>query len=65
MSKKKNKNSKPLNAENMKRWARMQGEHSWTMFKVMAEFVEGFEKFFNKYRKENQINSLSTKNDDV
>jgi uncharacterized protein (TIGR00730 family) len=28
----------------MKQWSRMKGENAWTMFKVMAEFVDGFEK---------------------
>ena len=27
-----------------KRWSRIKGENSWTMFKVMAEFVDGFER---------------------
>ncbi|MBT8220136.1 MAG: TIGR00730 family Rossman fold protein [Bacteroidia bacterium] len=27
----------------MKKWAKHKGENSWTMFKVMSEFVEGFE----------------------
>ena len=27
-----------------KQWKKMKGENSWTMFKVLAEFVEGFEK---------------------
>jgi len=27
----------------MKQWANMKGENAWTMFKVMAEFVDGFE----------------------
>lgn len=27
----------------MKRWSREEGEHSWSLFKIMAEFVEGFE----------------------
>jgi hypothetical protein len=27
----------------MKKWKNMRGENAWTMFKVMAEFVEGFE----------------------
>lgn len=34
----------PKGADNMKRWSRLEGEHSWTMFKVISEFVEGFEK---------------------
>jgi uncharacterized protein (TIGR00730 family) len=28
----------------MKEWKEMNGENSWTMFKVLAEFVDGFEK---------------------
>ena len=28
----------------MKQWTALKGENSWTMFKVIAEFVEGFEK---------------------
>jgi uncharacterized protein (TIGR00730 family) len=28
---------------NMKQWSRLKGENAWTMFKVMAEFVDGFE----------------------
>ena len=28
----------------MKQWTQLKGENSWTMFKVIAEFVEGFEK---------------------
>ena len=31
-------------ANKMKQWARIKGENSWTMFKVIAEFVDGFEK---------------------
>ena len=27
----------------MKKWSQIKGENSWTMFKVMAEFVESFE----------------------
>ena len=27
----------------MKQWTKIKGENSWTMFKVIAEFVEGFE----------------------
>ena len=29
---------------NMKQWSTLKGENSWTMFKVISEFVEGFEK---------------------
>lgn len=28
----------------VKKWTKLKGENSWTMFKVMAEFVEGFER---------------------
>ncbi len=28
----------------MKQWSELKGENSWTMFKVVAEFVDGFEK---------------------
>lgn len=28
----------------MKQWSNIKGENSWTMFKVLAEFVEGFER---------------------
>jgi uncharacterized protein (TIGR00730 family) len=28
---------------NMKQWTKIKGENAWTMFKVMAEFVDGFE----------------------
>jgi uncharacterized protein (TIGR00730 family) len=28
----------------VKQWTTMKGENAWTMFKVVAEFVEGFEK---------------------
>lgn len=28
----------------MKQWTKLRGENAWTMFKVIAEFVEGFEK---------------------
>lgn len=29
---------------NLKKWSRIKGENAWTMFKVIAEFVDGFEK---------------------
>jgi len=32
------------NKPKLKQWKEMKGENSWTMFKVLAEFVEGFEK---------------------
>ncbi len=28
---------------NVKQWTKIKGENAWTMFKVMAEFVDGFE----------------------
>jgi len=28
----------------MKKWSKIKGENAWTMFKVIAEFVEGFER---------------------
>jgi uncharacterized protein (TIGR00730 family) len=28
----------------MKRWSQLKGENSWTMFKVISEFVDGFER---------------------
>jgi len=28
----------------MKQWAELKGENSWTMFKVVSEFVDGFER---------------------
>ena len=28
----------------MKKWTTIKGENAWTMFKIMAEFVDGFEK---------------------
>lgn len=30
-------------AAKMKKWNKLRGENAWTMFKVMAEFVDGFE----------------------
>ena len=27
----------------MKQWTKLKGENAWTMFKVISEFVEGFE----------------------
>jgi uncharacterized protein (TIGR00730 family) len=35
--------SKTNNGVTLKKWSKMRGENSWTMFKVMAEFVDGFE----------------------
>ncbi len=30
--------------QEMKRWSQLKGENSWTMFKVISEFVDGFER---------------------
>ncbi|MBK7869361.1 MAG: TIGR00730 family Rossman fold protein [Saprospiraceae bacterium] len=40
-----NENGKPIQQHHqMKQWGRnIEGENSWTMFKVLSEFVEGFE----------------------
>jgi len=32
------------NLTGLKQWTQIKGENAWTMFKVLAEFVEGFEK---------------------
>jgi uncharacterized protein (TIGR00730 family) len=34
----------PIQTRQMKQWSELKGENSWTMFKVIAEFVDGFEK---------------------
>lgn len=49
MGKKKDKKLKKKNksagsVKHMKQWTKIKGENAWTMFKVMAEFVDGFEK---------------------
>jgi hypothetical protein len=33
-----------LAPQKLRHWAKLSGENSWTMFKVVAEFVEGFER---------------------
>ena len=38
----KNQENKTPNRR-MKQWSKMKGENSWTMFKVLSEFVDGFE----------------------
>ncbi len=38
-----NQNGHPTAPRRMKQWTKMKGENAWTMFKVMAEFVDGFE----------------------
>jgi len=32
------------NLKGLKQWTQIKGENAWTMFKVLSEFVEGFEK---------------------
>lgn len=39
-----NGKSGTVHKSSMKQWSRLKGENAWTMFKVMAEFVDGFEK---------------------
>jgi uncharacterized protein (TIGR00730 family) len=38
------KTTKKFNHKPQKQWSQLNGENSWTMFKVVAEFVEGFER---------------------
>jgi len=33
-----------LDKQSIKQWTRIKGENAWTMFKVMSELVEGFER---------------------
>jgi uncharacterized protein (TIGR00730 family) len=33
-----------ISKQAMRKWSEIKGENAWTMFKVMAEFVEGFER---------------------
>jgi uncharacterized protein (TIGR00730 family) len=40
-------NSQNIVGRPMKQWTKMKGENAWTMFKVIAEFVSGFEKLNN------------------
>ncbi len=42
-----NKENKVVAKRNMKQWAKMKGENSWTMFKVISEFVDGFDTLNN------------------
>lgn len=37
-------NTTPTRTWQAKKWNQMKGENSWTMFKVISEFVDGFEK---------------------
>jgi hypothetical protein len=39
-----NKNGLPVIKHRMKQWSQLKGENSWTMFKVISEFVDGFDK---------------------
>lgn len=43
MTKKNGISKKVKTAKNMKQWSKIKGENAWTMFKVIAEFVHGFE----------------------
>ena len=43
MSQEKVLNGTTVAPRRMKQWTKMKGENAWTMFKVMAEFVDGFE----------------------
>ncbi len=38
------KNGLPESRQTMKQWNKLKGENSWTMFKVISEFVDGFER---------------------
>ncbi len=40
-------NNNEVVARKIKQWTKIKGENSWTMFKVIAEFVEGFETMNN------------------
>lgn len=40
----KEKTNTPQEEITMKKWTRIKGENAWTMFKVIAELVEGFER---------------------
>jgi len=39
----KNVNQEDANGRRVKQWTKIKGENAWTMFKVIAEFVDGFE----------------------
>ncbi len=39
-----NNNAPAVPHHQMKQWAELKGENSWTMFKVVSEFVDGFER---------------------
>jgi uncharacterized protein (TIGR00730 family) len=42
-----NSNNGPILASKRKKWSKDRGQNSWTMFKIMAEFVDGFERLNN------------------
>jgi len=48
-----------------KQWDKLKGENSWTMFKVIAEFVEGFEKLNKIGPCISIFGSARTKPDDI
>lgn len=37
----------PFKGRRMRQWSNLKGENSWTMFKVLSEFVDGFEAMNN------------------
>jgi len=37
-------NNNETKVQGLKQWTKIKGENSWTMFKVIAEFVEAFER---------------------
>lgn len=39
--------NQPSESRPMKKWAKLKGENSWTMFKVISELVDGFETMNN------------------
>jgi uncharacterized protein (TIGR00730 family) len=39
-----NQNGLPVAKHQMKQWNKLKAENSWTMFKVISEFVDGFER---------------------
>ena len=41
---KEKKQDTTLNERSIKQWTRIKGENAWTMFKVLSELVEGFER---------------------
>ena len=72
MAKKKNKNDEVLTQQAIedehrirkafvdKDWAEIKSANSWVIFKVMAEFVEGFEKLSKIVKKKSAIIMLSS-----